>query len=133
MCIRDRRYTGRLQLTLTDTSDVPELTQLPPMLFISLVENAFKYGASSTQPSRIEIEVSSPEAGKLSMKIVNTLLTPGVSAPAEQVRPEKHGVGLKNLRRRLELLFPENHTLSYGVNKEGMYEVIITIPYESND
>ena len=122
------RYTDKLRLTMTDDEQLDLTVQVPPMLFISLIENAFKYGASSTQPSRIDISTSMPEPDKISMRITNTLLTPGISAPADKVRPEKHGVGLRNLRRRLEIIFPGCHRLRYGMNEEGLYVAIITIP-----
>lgn len=130
------RYTGSLRLDFT--SDFPEESgaRVPPMLFISLIENAFKYGASSTHPSEISIDVRLHRpSGTLTMRVTNTLLVPGVSAPMEKVRPEKRGVGLVNLRRRLEILFPERHVLSCGVTSSGLYEAVISIPlaYVSED
>lgn len=121
------RYTDMLRVDLQTDPLLPGDTLTPPMLFISLVENAFKYGANSTRDSEIKIDIR--RAGdKLTMRVTNTLLTPSVSAPADKVRPEKHGVGLRNLRRRLEILFPGDHTLSYGPNPDGLYEAIISIP-----
>ncbi len=123
------RYTGSLKLDFI--SDFPEDAGalVPPMLFISLIENAFKYGASSTHPSEISIDVREDrESCTLTMRIVNTLLVPGVSAPMEKVRPEKRGVGLVNLRRRLEILFPDRHMLACGACGAGLYEAVISIP-----
>lgn len=129
------RYTDLLKLDLQGADDLDPAAKVPPMLFISLIENAFKYGASSTHPSSISIMLSMQGDDKMSMRITNTLLIPGISAPAEKVRPEKHGVGQKNLRRRLEILFPGRHMLSYGMNDVGLYEALITIPltYAAND
>ncbi|MBD5231493.1 MAG: histidine kinase [Bacteroidales bacterium] len=122
------RYTDSLSVKLEVDPELPPSTLTPPMLFISLVENAFKYGASSTHHSEINISVKT-DGDMLTMRITNTLLIPGVSAPAEKSRPEKHGVGLRNLHRRLEILFPGNHTLTYGPQSNGLiYEALISIP-----
>jgi len=126
------RYTSRLTLQVTNHCHATPDSMLPPMLFISIVENAFKYGASSTLDSRITITLSEPEPGRISMRATNTIMVPAVSAPAESTRPEKRGLGLRNLRRRLELLFPDDHELTYGPNAEGLYEAVITVPLQSS-
>lgn len=121
------RYTQKLQLEISDDFAANGERKVPPMLFISLIENAFKYGASSTHASQISIEAHCSEQ-RLCMSITNTLLTPAISAAPVKAEPRKHGVGLRNLRRRLEILFPNNHTLRYGPTAGGLYEAVIEIP-----
>lgn len=127
------RYTDSLQLKFTGAFPSGEGLRVPPMLFISLVENAFKYGASSTHPSEIIIDTRvSDDRRELTMSISNTLLIPTASAPAEKVRPEKHGVGLKNLRARLEILYPGCHELTFGT-ADGLYRATIKIPLDHGE
>lgn len=75
-------------------------TQVQPHLFLPLVENAFKY-AEGTEPY---IDITMQEAeGQVVFEVTNTCRA-GQSPRAE-------GIGLKNLQRRLELLYPRHHRL----------------------
>jgi two-component system LytT family sensor kinase len=76
--------------------------QVYPLLFLPLVENAFKYIGGKYGIS-IKAE---PEAGGLLFKVENDL--PGQYQPNK----ENSGIGLENLKRRLELLYPGKHTLT---------------------
>lgn len=82
---------------------------LAPMLLITFVENAFKYGASSHVPSHIHIALAIT-GGHLVFSTVNDIVNPDKKGA---------GIGLENCRRRLALLYPERHTLTTGaVNDE---------------
>lgn len=73
--------------------------QIAPLLLISLIENAFKHGISSNQHSKISI--SMVEEGKiLTFECVNTNHAKGNSDHSGS------GIGLVNMKRRLELLYP---------------------------
>lgn len=77
---------------------------LPPLLLIMLVENAFKHGVEPVD-GVCEVQViASIEGGRLHFECVNPL----PSSP----QPGTHGLGLANLRRRLELLFGQDFYLS---------------------
>lgn len=78
---------------------------IAPMLLLPFVENAFKYGLSSHRESLIQIRLSATEDGLL-FEVQN----PRFSSSAQPEMPNT-GIGLKNVRRRLELLYPHQHEL----------------------
>ena len=113
------RYTGNVRISL----DVPEIlpdSMLPPLLLVIFVENAFKHGISYRTKSFVEISLQ-PHGDRLLFSCRNS-------------RPEikhdenmKGGVGLSNVRRRLDLLFPGNYTLDIK-EQEDTYTVYLDIP-----
>lgn len=118
MCLR---YSQNLTLA-TDFKDCDTTLQVPPMLFISLIENAFKYGASSLEPSRIEIRMSS-DGRSLHFSVRNT-----ISHTSQDKESGSTGVGIINLQQRLDIVYPGRHEFSYGLNeRSGMYEACVTI------
>lgn len=81
---------------------------IAPMLLIPFVENAFKHGIGTLEDPIIDVSLSIPEdKDHLQLMVVNGIAPQGVSA-AESAS----GIGLANVRRRLELLYPNRHTLS---------------------
>lgn len=104
------RYEDTLQLKVnTQVSD--EGWTIPPMLFISLLENAYKYGASSLHPCTIQLDLQA-DSEKLTFTIENTMLT-----PQEMASKTRGGLGLQNLQKRLELVYPERHSMKYHEDK----------------
>jgi two-component system LytT family sensor kinase len=77
-----------------------------PMLLIALVENAFKHGTDALGQTTIHIALKIPAGGrKLYFSIVNDIQRQdNISRPAE-------GIGLKNVKRRLDILYPNKHQL----------------------
>ncbi|MGZ8516191.1 MAG: sensor histidine kinase [Chitinophagaceae bacterium] len=75
---------------------------IAPLLLISFIENAFKHGISYTQPSSIRIDISIFET-TLTLCVTNPILEKDSFVPG--------GLGLKNVKRRLELLYPDHHQL----------------------
>ena len=113
------RYSDNVRISL----DVPEIlpdSMLPPLLLVIFVENAFKHGISYRTKSFVEISLQ-PHGDRLLFSCRNS-------------RPEikhdenmKGGVGLSNVRRRLDLLFPGNYTLDIK-EQEDTYTVCLDIP-----
>jgi len=94
--------------------DTPE--QIPPrciepMLFIPLVENAFKHGVAIGQRASIQITIA-VSGEKLKFTCVNT----DYSA-IKKMEMNISGIGLENVKRRLELVYPGKHQLI--INKEN--------------
>lgn len=91
---------------------------LPPFLFIPFVENAIKHGASAAGHSYLTLNFRiTPE---------HLYFYSENSKPATR-KTSIGGIGLKNIKRRLELLFPNNHTLEITENEEK-YIVNLTLP-----
>lgn len=80
---------------------------IAPMLLIPFVENAFKYGISLRNRSRIAISLSC-DAEKIYFDVSNTTHT----RPEHDPEKEGRGIGLNNVKNRLALLYPERHELS---------------------
>nr|WP_319397341.1 histidine kinase [uncultured Carboxylicivirga sp.] len=79
---------------------------VPPLLFIPFIENAFKHGISYREKSFIKIEMKVID-NQILFKCINS-----VSSSAESKKDEKHsGIGLENVKKRLQLLFPLKHRL----------------------
>ncbi|RTQ53325.1 histidine kinase [Hymenobacter gummosus] len=79
---------------------------IAPMLLLPLVENAFKHGDLTARPV-VSIRLSQPADGSLHFVIDNAVADPAAGPALEQ----PGGVGLTNLRRRLQLLYPGRHRL----------------------
>ena len=82
--------------------------RIAPLLLISFIENAFKHGISYTQASSIDISIMIFEK-TLTLTVVNPVIETDSFAPG--------GLGLKNVRRRLELLYDGRHQLEIVRNK----------------
>nr|WP_321452872.1 histidine kinase [uncultured Carboxylicivirga sp.] len=79
---------------------------IPPLLFIPFIENAFKHGISYREKSFIKIEMKVID-NQILFKCINS-----ISSSAESKKDEKHsGIGLENVKKRLQLLFPLKHRL----------------------
>ncbi|RZJ63375.1 MAG: sensor histidine kinase [Flavobacterium sp.] len=76
-----------------------------PMLFLPFIENAYKHGISSLQPSFIYIGITQKEKS-LEIEVRNSLFP---NQPTE--KEESNGIGLVNTRRRLALIYPNQFTL----------------------
>lgn len=97
--------------------------QIPPLLFICIIENAFKHGISYRFPSFVEIRLSIHE-DRVTLECMNSVHP----QPARRDRTEG-GIGLANLRQRLELLYGKSFSLEID-HTESVYHVILTIPFQ---
>ena len=98
----------------------PTSVRIPPMILIPFVENAFKHGISIRAPSFIEIRLT--VTGKQMEFSIRNSIHPAVTAKGNS----QNGVGLQNVKRQLEILFPGTHELL--VQREGdAFVVVLTI------
>ena len=111
------RYTDKVTITLDLPSTLPDRT-LPPLLLISFIENAFKHGVSYLHDSFIEIGATVSD-DQLHFTCRNS--------KAETPNEEKGGVGLANVRKRLNLLYDRNYTLRIR-DDATVYSVELIIP-----
>ncbi len=92
-----------------------ELLSIEPLLLIPFVENAFKHGVSYQGPSEISIHLDATD--KRILFTVRNNIAKHMDSAAEQ----GSGIGLKNVMRRLELLYPGKHQLT--VSDDGVIYV----------
>ena len=101
------RLPEHVTLTTDISAATPE-TQVAPLLFISLIENAFKHGVSHNKPSFIDLKIHQ-EGTRIVCSIRNS------DFPKDNGQDKSgSGIGLQNLSRRLELLYPSHHIFTYG-------------------
>lgn len=116
------RYTRKVHINVDVPPQLPEL-KLPPLMLIIFVENAFKHGISYREESFINIKVR-VENKRLLFSCCN-------SKPTQVQRTnEKGGMGLQNVRQRLELLYDDDYTLDIN-DGEKTYEVKLDIPMQT--
>ncbi len=114
------QYIALQQLRLNELADIRftheverEEMPIPPMMLITFVENAFKYGISSDDPCFIHIQLNQ-RAEKLCFEVVNSTFGREAGHSAR--------MGITNCRRRLELLYPEHHRLEI-VQEHDLFRV----------
>jgi len=120
-----QQYISLMQLRLTDKTtvqvdfpkQVPQLT-IAPLLFISLVENAFKHGVSATTTTTLSFSLR-VERDTIIFRSENTKIPTQESLYSS-------GIGIDNLKKRLTLLYPERHQYTIE-EKEGKYIAQLTI------
>jgi two-component system, LytTR family, sensor kinase len=107
---------------LLNTEGAATTQQIEPMLLIPFVENAFKHGVGMVLNPIIAIDLKTTE---------NNLLFSVKNKIAPETALEKDsgsGIGLKNVQRRLELLYPKTHDLSIK-NENGWFEVTLNLNF----
>ena len=89
-----------------------------PLLFIPLVENAFKHGLQSISENNFAHFTLSVQGNDLFFEAKNSI--------DKNLQKVKSGTGIENLRRRLKLMYPEKHLLEVELN-QGIFKVILQI------
>ena len=95
-------------------------TEIAPLLFISLIENAFKHGTNSNAPATIDIHLE-----QVNDTIIFTCDNTNNPKPTKD--RSGSGIGLENTRRRLELMYHGNYTWEQAVTPENIYHTKISI------
>lgn len=93
-----------------------DYAQISPMLLIPFVENAFKHGISFREPSHIKIALEKKE-NTIYFDVYNS------KHPRQENDPEKDksGIGLSNVKQRLEMLYPKKHELLIRENSREFF------------
>ncbi|GAB4001991.1 histidine kinase [Spirosoma daeguense] len=112
------RYGNRLDVQ-TNFSELAGSTQLmiPPMLLLPFVENAFKHGAAQTETD-CWIQLHLSQSG-------NRLVFSAENSVQDVVtKTSTQGLGLANLKKRLDILFPDNYEL-ITLQEEGQFLAVL--------
>ncbi|KAF2340305.1 sensor histidine kinase [Flavobacterium tistrianum] len=115
----------RANSKLTITTDIPEKIHdypIVPMLLLPLVENAFKHGVHATDKSEIYIKLTQ-NGSELEFEVENTYFE-------KTTVSDVGGIGLTNTKRRLQLIYPNQHFISFGVTDHGTYKIKLKINLE---
>ncbi len=93
---------------------------IPPLLFIPFIENAFKHGISYRERSFIDINMV-VTVDSITFRCMNSLIK-----TKDEASDGHPGIGLENVSKRLNLLFPGRHELKID-KSENAFEVLLTI------
>lgn len=114
------RYSEEVTITIDYPHEMPDKVAIPPLLLIVFVENAFKHGVSSNQKSFIHISLFYADG------ILTSIISNSRTNKAESNR--RAGIGLENVRKRLDLIYgPEGYSLDI-VEETQRYTVKLVIP-----
>jgi LytS/YehU family sensor histidine kinase len=86
---------------------------IEPMLFIPFIENAFKHGTSVLKNPEIRLSIQE-QSDSLILSVSNRFIV-------SERDSKNHGIGLSNVRRRLELLYPNKHTLKLTIEEDWFF------------
>ena len=121
-------YVSLMKIRLPETVDVQfdkkgakNDLQIVPLIFISLVENAFKHGISPTKPSFVHISITTDVEyqGNRGIRDVVICNIENSNFPKNHQDRSGHGIGLNQVQRRLDLAYPHRYTWEKGVNDDG--------------
>lgn len=114
------RYTDQVEIGVSLPEKIPNI-QIPPLLFISFLENAFKHGISYRRKSFIHLSMEVKE-NEIECLVINSSFNNAT---------EQHkGIGLENVKKRLRLLYDNDYTLDIQ-SENNEYRVLLIIPIQS--
>ena len=95
-----------------------ESCEIMPLLLIILLENAFKHGVENLHEDAYVVINLIADKNQLHFAVENNFDV--------EAEPTEDGIGLKNLQRRLQLVYPKKHLVSF-TSKENVYKSELTI------
>lgn len=114
------RYGDRLSVSFNSSSEINGV-KIAPLMILPFVENAFKHGVSEElDDSWISIDLSKKEES-LTLKVENSK---SIQVEQDDRFEYKQGIGLKNVKRRLEILYPGAYTLDIHESSESFLVVL---------
>ena len=120
------RYGDRLDVTFTQSGDLHPSHHIPPLLMLPFIENAFKHGVSrETEETFINIDIGI-RANTLTLRVENSKTELQPDALTEELDYTK-GIGLRNVRRRLDLLYGTTYDLQV-FNEDDTFMIVLRIP-----
>jgi two-component system, LytTR family, sensor kinase len=115
------RLSSKISLNISFPDKYDDIN-IPPLIFIPFIENAFKHGISFRDKSFIDISMTT-DRESIQFRCANSLVK-----IAEETETGQSGIGLENVTKRLNLLFPGKHEIK--INKsETEFEVFLQIKF----
>lgn len=116
VALEELRFRESVQFITTTTPNLPTI-KIMPFILLPLVENAFKHGLATNVDSPIELAII----------LENNVLTVAIeNAIATGLKDSIGGIGIENLKKRLQLTYGANHTFNI-INTSKRYTVQITL------
>jgi hypothetical protein len=115
------RFINKVHIEIDIPKSIPDV-QVPPLLFITFIENAFKHGISYQKDSFIKLKLQIDETN-------NKIIFYSSNSNWKKVEDQHHGIGLDNVKKRLNLIYGRDFTLSINNDKEkNIFDVLLIIP-----
>ena len=114
------RYGDTVKSSIEITGNMDEV-EIPPLLFLPFIENCFKHGIANNDDIKVDIRFEITD-NFLFFTVENTF-------HKNNEISVKHGIGIENVKRRLQLLYGENFTLETKV-KKNKFKVLLKFPIE---
>ena len=118
--LQNVRFGDEVKINI-EMEGTPGSMMIEPMLLIPFVENAFKHGVGFVKNPKIDIILKAKPGYKFEF-IVKNLITNEKS----DVKDPNSGIGIKNVTRRIELLYPNSHNLVMK-RDDGIFEVYLEL------
>ncbi|QKZ11294.1 sensor histidine kinase [Spirosoma sp. KUDC1026] len=124
--LEEARYTQQqTEITFTATGNFDQY-QIAPLLLISFVENAFKHGVNLNRTRSFVHVAAALNGNTLHFTVQNTIPTTSGLAGLRPATPQSGGVGLDNVQKRLDLLYPGRHQLTIQKTAE-LFDVQLSL------
>lgn len=111
------RYTDNVRIGVQLPDPLPEVP-IPPLILVTFLENAFKHGISFSKPSFVNFIFETSERS-LIFRFTNSI--------GAATQEEKGGIGLDNVRKRLDLIYGKDYSL-VTEKADGVYRLTLTLP-----
>lgn len=125
------RFSDKLKFSVKNSDDGTQVW-IPPLIFISFVENAFKHGVSYNKESFIDIVEKIYDGDDGKPRMYWTCHNSKYNGNSKKKVDEASGIGLSNVRQRLDLMFGTNYTLNITDGKDD-FLVEMDIPVFTSD
>ena len=115
------RFSKHVTVEMDVPDGIPDIN-IPPMLFISLLENSFKHGVSYQKDSFVIFKI------EINENWLNCTIKNSKQNKTPEVKSKYSGIGLTNIKKSLELHFGKNYL--YEVEEsETEYRVHLNVPF----
>lgn len=115
------RFTQNITVHTDFPEEIPQV-MVAPLLFIAIVENAFKHGVSATTPSDITFKINC-DNNRINFTSINKNFPKNIDDISGS------GIGLENLKKRLDLIYPNAYQLGTEIDDHNYYKITLSIKY----
>jgi two-component system LytT family sensor kinase len=117
--LQQQRYGKKVTINV-NMHPADKMYDIEPMLLIPFVENAFKHGTGLIENAHIDIDL------KAEKNILYFSVTNQYNAESHEIKDKSSGIGLVNVQRRLQLLYPTKHKL-FITKDNNLFTVTLNI------
>ena len=122
------RYSNKVDIQFHQPEQVSSSIMVPPLVFATFIENAFKHGISYRHPSYVHTSLQLTDDGRhLLFQCINSRHEQADKQP-KQGKKKDDGIGLQNVRKRLDILYNDRYTLTINDTNPNTFSIELTLP-----